>query len=98
MSVVATKNRKKKLSDLIIVLAAFVLMLLGYYLLNEVATWEDPILGNTFHIVAGCTMMSVAGVIFFIFLRSKFSRKKRRKRSRPVFLKETRKRENLTSL
>lgn len=98
MSVVK-KTHKKKISDLVIILVSLGLMLLGYYLLNEVATWEDPLLGNTFHIVAGCTMMSVAGIMFFLYVKSRyFPKKKRRKKSRPVFLKEAKERENYNSL
>ncbi|HEY0047095.1 MAG TPA: hypothetical protein VGB44_10330 [Flavobacterium sp.] len=82
-----TKNKNK---DLALVLAAFALMGIGYYLLNHVATWEDPVLGNTFHIIAGCTLMALSGVIFFVIIRDNFLKKKKRKeKSKPVFLNDT---------
>jgi len=72
-----------------IIIGAFVLICIGYYMLNYIAKREDPPLGNTFHIIMGCALMAIAAIAIFAILKKKyFPKKKRRSKSRPVFLNE----------
>ncbi len=59
---------------------------LGYYMLDHVATWEEPPLGNTFHIVAGCVLMAGSALLLIKLVRQRYFPKKKKKRDRPIFL------------
>src|SRR5688500_4059466 len=90
---IMSKRRRKKANpvtkvdpDVKILIIAFIAMCIGYFLLNYVATWEDPPLGNTFHIVMGCVIIAVSGLILFFTIKRKYFPKKKKKRSRPIFL------------
>ena len=64
-----------------------VLFVLGYILLEWVSVKEDPILGNTFHIVAGYLFMAVALLVIGLICRRLYrlrKREKRRKSGSPV--------------
>ncbi|MBD3582926.1 hypothetical protein [Flavobacterium selenitireducens] len=63
------------------------LFVLGYVLLEWVSVKEDPILGNTFHIVAGYLFMAAALVGIGLILRKLYrlrKKQKRRKSGSPV--------------
>ena len=67
-----------------------VIFVLGYVLLEWVSIKEDPILGNTFHIVAGYLLMVSAVIVTGLILRYLYRLRKKEKRrksgSRVVFL------------
>ena len=72
-----------------IIFTMLFVLLLGYTMLFEFATYESPILGHTFHIVFGCLFMAVAAIITFVSIRVRFFQKKKRRSSKPIFLKNT---------
>lgn len=72
--------------------ACAVIFILGYILLEWVSIKEDPILGNTFHIVAGYLLMSVAllgiGLIARRLYRLRRKEKRRKSGSPVIFLND----------
>lgn len=65
----------------------------GYFVLEEMATWENMPLGQVFYIVLGCVLIAISGVALFIAIKLRFVRKKRkRKRSKPIFLDDEKRR------
>ena len=85
-----TRNKSRRQTDhqaYLIVLYVAVLAL-GYYMLDHIATWEDPPLGNTFHIVIGCILMAGSALMLIKLLRARYFPKKKKKRDRPIFLDE----------
>ncbi|HEY0091742.1 MAG TPA: hypothetical protein VGB43_04565 [Flavobacterium sp.] len=86
------KPGKKKDNNKIIV--CVVGLAIGYYMLNHVATWEKPLLGNTFHIVMGCAIIAVCAIALAIILKERFYPKRKRKtRRQHVFLDDILKKE-----
>lgn len=75
-----------------LLIAAIVALAVGYYMLNHIATWEDPPLGNTFHIIFGCIFIAASAIAFFMIIKTKYFPKKKKKSSKPVFLDEDLKR------
>ena len=71
-----------------IILVMLFVLSLGYVMLFDVATWEAPILGNTFHIVFGLLFMIIAVISIVISIKIRFFQKKKRRSSRPVFLRK----------
>lgn len=68
-------------------------LLVGYFMLEHIATWEDPILGNTFHIVMGCVLIASSLLVIFVTLKQRYFPKKKRRGSKPVFLDDVQKKE-----
>ncbi len=66
-------------------------IIIGYYMLNYIAIQEDPPLGNTFHIVVGCVFIAVSAIGLGFTIKEKYFPKKKRKRSKPIFLEEVEK-------
>jgi hypothetical protein len=86
------KNAKDKSTYAI--LAAIVTLAAGYYLLNHVATWEDPPLGNTFYIIAGCILIAAGVIAAVLIIKARFfPKRKKKKGSRPVFLNDVQEKE-----
>lgn len=84
----ATYNRQdRKKKKLLWVFVACIIFGIGYYFLNVVSTKFEVPLGNTFHIIFGCTLMAVSG-IYIIYNLKKIYFTKRKPRSKPTFLKE----------
>lgn len=71
-----------------IILVMLFVLTLGSLMLFDVATWESPILGNTFHIVFGLLFMFFAVISIVISIKIRFFQKKKRRSSRPVFLRK----------
>jgi hypothetical protein len=59
----------------------------GYYILNHVSRMEKPFLGNTFHIIFGCTLMAISSLLFAYITKKQFFPKKR-KRTKQIFLED----------
>ncbi len=89
----ASSRRFRKRTDYqgYFIIASLAMIALGYYMLDHVATWEDPPLGNTFHIVMGCILMALAGLWLIKLLRERYFPKRKKKRERPIFLDELQK-------
>lgn len=85
-SIERIRREKKKRSNNII-LACFLSLFVGHYILNYVAAIEEPPLGATFNIVLGCTIIAVAGIIMFITIKRQYFPKKRKK-TKHIFLDE----------
>jgi Zn-dependent membrane protease YugP len=82
----SSKSRKvKSIFNIKIILICIAFFILGYYLLNHVSVMEKPFLGNTFHIILGCVLMSVSILVFVITIKKEFFPKKRKKTSH-IFL------------
>jgi putative Mn2+ efflux pump MntP len=61
----------------------------GYYLLEEVASWEKVPLGQVFYIIIGCVMIAISGIFICIAIKLRFFPKRRkRKGSKPIFLED----------
>ncbi len=80
-------RREKKKRNNNIILACFLSLFVGHYILNYVATIEEPPLGVTFNIVLGCSIIAVAGIIMFITVKRQYFPKKRKK-TKHIFLDE----------
>lgn len=67
-----------------------IMFAVGYVLLEWVSVRENPVLGNTFHIVAGYLLMAVAlvgtGLIVRYLYRLKLRQKRKKSGSKVVFL------------
>ena len=84
-SKIERKNKNLKILAICIVVFG-----VGYFILNYISSMENPFLGNTFHILFGCTLMAVSGLIFIITFKKQFFPKKR-KRTNHVFLEDQQK-------
>ncbi|MBP6557169.1 MAG: hypothetical protein KA213_02315 [Flavobacterium sp.] len=91
--IMSKKDKEKALWG---ILFSIIVFAIGYYVLNYIATLEEPPLGNTIHILIGSTFMAVGtlGVILIIKnLYDKMKRKKRkeskRRKHKVVFLKNS---------
>ena len=84
------RERDAKDRYLKIMLAAFAGLIIGYYLLEYVATWEKVAMGQTFYIIVGCIIIAVSAIVMFFAVKNRYFPKKRKKKgSRPVFLKDS---------
>lgn len=71
-------------------LGGFAGLIVGYYVLEYIAPIEKIILGQTFYIISGCIIIAVSGIFMFLAFKERyFPKKKKRKGSPPVFLKDT---------
>lgn len=80
------KERKKK--KLLLVFASFFVFGLGYYTLDEVSTWYDIPLGNSFYVILGCTLMAVSG-IYIVYTIKQLYFSKKRTRTKRIYLDDT---------
>lgn len=76
-------ERKKK--KLLLVLVSCFIFGIGYYFLNEVSTWFEVPLGNTFHVILGCTLMAISGIYIGYTIKQLYFTKKR-KRTKRIYL------------
>lgn len=80
------KKSKKTYLSLGAILLAIFAFVLGYFMLNHVATWEKIIPGPTFYIVFGCIFMAAAVLYVGRGIYKKYFEKKKKRRTKPVFL------------
>lgn len=80
-----SRNRSIKL-----LLISFIVFIIGYYLLNDVATLENPPVGPIFHVILGCILMALS-LLSVVILINKIFFKKKRSSSRQTFLKDQQK-------
>lgn len=80
-------RKEKKIKSVLLILLSLVVFGLGYYILEEVSTWFDIPLGNTFYVILGCSLMAMSGVFIFYTIKETFFKKKK-KRIKQVFLKD----------
>lgn len=71
-----------------IILIALFALLLGYAMLVEFSTWDAPILGNTFHIIMGCLLLTFGVALAGSAIKIRFFQKKKRRTKKPIFLKK----------
>ncbi len=71
-----------------VILIMLFVLLAGYIMLVEVATWEAPFLGNTFHIVFGCLFIALSVIIMLVAFKVRFFQKKKKRSQKPIFLKK----------
>jgi hypothetical protein len=86
-SIERTKKARKNRNN-ITILVCIMAFLIGYYLLNYVASMEKPPLGASFNIVIGCTIMAITSIVFVYTVKKQYFAKKR-KRTKHVFLDDT---------
>lgn len=82
-----SSRKEKKIKSVLLILLSLVVFGLGYYILEEVSTWFDIPLGNTFYVILGCSLMAMSGVFIFYTIKETFFKKKK-KRIKQVFLKD----------
>lgn len=78
----STRKEKKKNRLLIIAICPFIFGF-GFYLLEEVSTWFEVPLGNTFYVIIGSTLMAASGV-YVIYTVKELYFKKYKKSSDPT--------------
>ena len=78
-------------NNLFLKLALFAILGLaaGFYLLEEVASWEKVPLGQVFYIVVGCVLIAASAIIMFLAVKKRYRPKRKKKSSKPVFLKDS---------
>jgi mannose/fructose/N-acetylgalactosamine-specific phosphotransferase system component IIC len=89
-------NLKKEKDQAIAgILLCIVLAIVGYIVLNTIATHEDPPLGHTVYILLGLTLMAIGLLGFVVIIKymyhikkKKKRREQRRKKHKIVFLKK----------
>lgn len=59
---------------------------IGYFMVEHISIREKPPIGKTFHIIVGCLLIALAAIMMAMVVRVHFFTKKRKKKSRPVFL------------
>lgn len=65
---------------------------IGYFMVENLSKRESPPLGQVFNVIVGFLLISVGAIILAISVKDYFFPKKKKKKSRPVFLDE-----NMTS-
>lgn len=80
-----TERRKKKW---LYIFVSSIIFGIGYYFLNEVSTWFEVPLGVTFHVIFGCTLMSISGIYIGYSIKKMYFTK-RKKRSKRIYLEDT---------
>jgi hypothetical protein len=76
-----------------ILIGSIIGLAIGYFVLEEMASWEEMPLGQVFYIVLGCVLIAISGIALFVGTKLRFFPKKRKsKRSKPVFLEDQEKR------
>jgi uncharacterized membrane protein len=86
------KDKDKAILGLIV---CFILLIIGYVVLKFISTLEDPILGHTFYILLGTTLIAIGGLGIFMILKYLYDLNKRknrkkikRRKHKVVFLKK----------
>jgi uncharacterized membrane protein YczE len=80
-----SSRRERKKKKLVLILISCFVFGIGYYILNEVSTWFEVPLGNTFYVILGCTLMASSGVYIGYTIKKLYFTKKR-KRTKRVYL------------
>lgn len=88
MSSKRNRSKAEKNKFVQVVLLALAAFGIGYYLLNYVATWENPVLGNTFYIVSGCILIAASVIVLLAAIKYRYFPKKKKKASKPIFLND----------
>lgn len=84
----ATRIDIKKLFPRVLIFTVIGLVV-GFYVLEEVATWEKLPPGQVFYILLGCVLIAISGVILLVAMKLRFFPKKRKKKgNKPVFLED----------
>ncbi|WNM18776.1 hypothetical protein [Flavobacterium capsici] len=86
------KEKNKAIAGIVL---CFVLIIIGYIVLNTIATYEDPPIGHTFFILVGLSLIAIGSVGIIIIVkhlydvkRKKKRREQKRKKHKLVFLKK----------
>lgn len=59
---------------------------IGYFMVEHISIRERPPMGKTFHIIVGCLLIALSVIVMAMVIQVRFFPKKRKKKSRPVFL------------
>lgn len=89
-----SRSKKKKGSVTgKLVLISIAALVLGYYLLNHVATWEEEerVINEVFYIISGCIFIAAGGILLSMVIRKKYfsKQRKRSRKSKHIFLEKT---------
>jgi len=77
------KERKKK--KLLLILVSCIVFGIGFYILDEISTWYDVPLGNTFYVILGCSLMAISGIYIGYTIKQLYFTKKK-KRTKRIYL------------
>jgi uncharacterized membrane protein len=80
-------RKVRKNRNLRVIFICIIALLIGWYILEYVATMEKPPLGSTFNILLGCVIIAVSLLFIFITVKKQYFPKKRR-RTNHVFLED----------
>lgn len=61
----------------------------GLFMVENLSKRESPPLGQVFNVIVGFLLIAIAVIVLAITLKQHFFPKKKKKKSRPVFLDET---------
>lgn len=80
-------RRDKRKKKQILIFVACIIFGIGYYFLNVVSTIFEVPLGNTFHVILGCTLMAMSGLYIIYTIKQLYFTKKKA-RTKRIFLNE----------
>ncbi len=80
-------RRDKRKKKQILIFVACIIFGIGYYFLNVVSTIFEVPLGNTFHVILGCTLMAMSGLYIIYSIKQLYFTKKKA-RTKRIFLNE----------
>lgn len=80
-------RRERRNKNFKMIFVCIIFFSIGFYMLNDISKMEKPPLGNTFHIIMGCALMSISLLFFSITIKKQFFPKKR-KRTKQIFLED----------
>lgn len=63
-------------------------MALGIFMVENLSKRESPPLGQVFNVIVGFLLIAVSAIVLFVTIKQHFFPKKKKKKSRPVFLDE----------
>ena len=88
MSSRRSNSNESKNKSIKLILICLVVFLIGLFLLEYISTLEKPPLGAIFNIIVGCILMAVSTLFIIITINKMFFTKKKRSKSRQIFLKD----------
>lgn len=84
-----SSRKEKRNRSLVLISLSLVVFGIGFYILDEISTWFEIPLGNTFYVILGCSLMAISGVFIIYSIKETFFKKKqKKKRIKQVFLKD----------
>ncbi|SCX87561.1 hypothetical protein [Flavobacterium caeni] len=81
-------EREKQKKMLVTCAVSVAAMALGIFMVENLSKRESPPLGQVFNVIVGFLLIAVSAIVLFVTIKQHFFPKKKKKKSRPVFLDE----------